>query len=330
MKSNTLRILLGLVIFSIIVITIAFSWDTIIQGWSLLLTAKTGYIALATLSAVAALFMQAEMMLAMLRSAGASVKRRDAYLTGMVANAWSSSLPGGPALSVLIVFREQKKWGVSSPIASWYFLLSGVLSAASIMLLGVVSILFFNFQVNKFYFILSILSVLSLVVLAFIFSTRPSIIKRFILPPASYTLRITGHNPDSTIEKVSNFISQLSQVKITRRMLLYSFLLALLNWIFEIVCLLLCSISVSARIDIFGIFISFIASKLAGQVQIAPGGLGTVDAVLTSALVNFGSLPVDHSIAIVVLFRLITLLFLSAIGWICFLFMKARSNHPST
>lgn len=233
-------------------------------------------------------------------------------------------------MSVLIVFREQKKWGVPSPIASWYFLLSGVLSAASIMLLGVVSILFFNFRVNNFYFILSILSVLSLIVLAFIFSNRPSIIKRFILPPVSYAIRVTGHNPDSTIEKVSNFISQLSQVKITQRTLLYSFSLALLNWIFEIVCLLLCSISVSARIDIFGIFISFIASKLAGQVQVAPGGLGTVDAVLTSALVNFGSLPVDHSIAIVVLFRLITLLFLSAIGWACFLFMKTRSNHPST
>jgi uncharacterized protein (TIRG00374 family) len=329
MNVNMLRFSLALVIFSILTITVIASWDTVIQGWNLLLEAKTSYAIMALILAIFALVAQAEMMVVMLRSAGASVKRRDAYLTGMAANAWSSSLPGGAALSVVVVFREQKKWGVSSPMASWYFLLSGVLSAVSIAVLGVASILFFNFRVNEKYFALSILTVVLLIALAFVFNARPSALKKFVLPPIAYVVQCLGRDPACIVKKISNFISQLSQVKISRRMLFYSFFLAFLNWSFEIVCLILCAISVGVRIDILGIFISFVASKLAGQVQVTPGGVGTVDAVLTSALLNFGSLSADEAIAIVVLFRLITFLFLSILGWICFAFMKIRSSNPS-
>lgn len=330
LKTKYFQSVLTLAIFSSLAYFSYLSWDYISDGWDILITARKKPIILAVISATLALVAQSELMTILTRAAGVDTKRRNAYLTGAAANAWSSSLPGGNAISVVIVFREQKKWGASSSISSWYLLLSGVISTASISLLAIFSVLFLGMQTDNYRLTITLL-VSAVAVTFFGLSAKKIPLKNIIShPKVEKSLKPLHMDASHLVSKLSNYLLQITQVKVKKRVLFYALFLSILNWVLEISCLFFCAIAVSNSFN-SGIVIAFIASKIAGQVQVTPGGLGTVDIVLTSALISFGNFLTSEAIAISVLFRLITLFFLAALGWACFFYMKFSAKaSPET
>src|SRR5699024_12235806 len=90
------------------------------NGWEELKAADNRWLLLAVVTVLLSMFAQAEVMVVLLRSAGIKVRRLSAIVLGLVANAWSASLPGGPAISVSMILRDQLKWGAHPMYARCY------------------------------------------------------------------------------------------------------------------------------------------------------------------------------------------------------------------
>ena len=69
-----------------------------------------------------------------------------------------------------------------------------------------------------------------------------------------------------------------------------------------------------------GLTVAYAAARAVGSIPLMPGGLLVVEAVLVPGLVTSGmSLP--GAISAMLIYRLISWLFISAIGWVVFFFM---------
>ncbi len=75
----------------------------------------------------------------MLAAAGARVPLRRMTAITLAANAMNATLPGGVALSVRYTVRRVRAWGASASAAAFALVASGLLSAMTFTLLGVVA-----------------------------------------------------------------------------------------------------------------------------------------------------------------------------------------------
>ena len=66
------------------------------------------------------------------------------------ANSLSTTLPGGPVLSATFLLRQQRIWGASTVVASWQLVMSGVLQAVGLALLGLGGAFFLGAKNNPF------------------------------------------------------------------------------------------------------------------------------------------------------------------------------------
>jgi uncharacterized membrane protein YbhN (UPF0104 family) len=100
--------------------------------------------------------------------------------------------------------------------------------------------------------------------------------------------------------------------------------LALLNWLFDALCLWLCCVAVGAgHINPVHLVIAYCAGMAAASVPIVPGGLGVVDGALILGLVA-GGMSGASATAAVVLYRLISFGFIIGTGWVFWAAIKAR------
>ena len=80
------------------------------------------------------------------------------------------------------------------------------------------------------------------------------------------------------------------------------------------------------QVPVAAAFAAFALARLAGFIPITPGGLGTVDAGLTSLLVAFGASKTD-ALAATLLWRAASWIPQVLIGIVTFIIWRARSNH---
>ena len=74
-----------------------------------------------------------------------------------------------------------------------------------------------------------------------------------------------------------------------------------------------------------GLTVAYAAARAVGTIPLMPGGLLVVEAVLVPGLVSSGmSLP--NAISAMLLYRLISWLLISAIGWVVFFFVFRTEN----
>ena len=93
------RALLSLALIGLIAFVAREHLHFIGEGWRELAHADKRWIALAVVALALSMVAQAEVMVVLLRSAGVKVKRTTVNWLGLAANSWSSTFPGGPALS---------------------------------------------------------------------------------------------------------------------------------------------------------------------------------------------------------------------------------------
>ena len=95
------------------------------QAWELARHADTGLLLGAALSANLAMCAMSAVMQILL-----NVDRRVANPVNTNAivyasNAWSTSVPGGPAISAWLTYRVHRSWGASTGVCGWFFVVSG-------------------------------------------------------------------------------------------------------------------------------------------------------------------------------------------------------------
>lgn len=315
---------LGLIVF------IAFAarghYPFFAEGWEAIKKANNWYITAATVAMFLAMVAQAEVMVVLLRSAGVSLKRSTANALGLAANAWSSTFPGGPAISAAMIFREQLRWGATPVIASCYMVLSGALSGAGMAILGFGAMFFLSADVHPYSMAFTLVVLCLLAWATNWLAKHPEKVESGLRRSLSWYNRRCKAPEDRWHDKVAGFAEQLSAVRLPPPRMAWAVALSLFNWIAEILCLLFAVHTVGAEPPIAGVVLAFITAKLVGQAQITPGGLGPVDAALTAMLVGVAQMGSSRALAAVIVFRMISFVGLSIVGWLVFLWTFVRDS----
>ena len=89
-------------------------------------------------------------------------------------NALSTTMPGGPVLSATFIYRQQRLWGASPVVASWQLVMSGVLQAVGLALLGLGGAFLLGAKNNPFSLIFTLGGFVALILLAQAVATVPS------------------------------------------------------------------------------------------------------------------------------------------------------------
>ncbi|STD00137.1 lysylphosphatidylglycerol synthase transmembrane domain-containing protein [Corynebacterium renale] len=312
------------VLIAFLVGVVATNGDYLRDGLRHVADANPWYILGACAVAVITMFCQAEVMVVLLRATGVDVPRVRANLLGWEANAWSASLPGGPAVSAAMIFREQLKWGASSVVASWYLVVSGVLAGAGMALLALPAVFFYGAKIQPATIAFSLLGLVATLWLVSWLAHNPHRVEAAALAVVRWWNRVTKADPDRWVDSVHSLTSQLSAVDVPLRRVGLALGWSVANWITEMACLWLCIRAVGGEPAIAGVALAFLGAKLVGQVQVTPGGLGPVDVALTSMLVPLAELPMNEVLAAVIIFRLISFVGVTAVGWLLFLIGQVK------
>lgn len=288
------------------------------DGWRELEFADNKWILVAVVLVALSMVAQAEVMVVLLRTAGVNVKRRAANVLGLAANAWSSSFPGGPALSAAMIFREQMKWGATPVIASWYMILSGAIAGAGMAVLAIGSVFFLGMTVKPLTLAMSILGLLALAFLTNWVATHPRQVEQWLLARAQAFNRWRNQPEDRFTSNIRNFSDQLSAVELPLNKLTLAIFYSMMNWILEIACLWACIMAIGGEPPIAGVVLAFLMSKAFGAAQITPGGLGPVDVALTTGLVGLAAMTSVHAFAAVMVYRMLNFVGLTLAGWLVY------------
>jgi uncharacterized protein (TIRG00374 family) len=328
LKDPRVRALLTLLVIGIVAFALRGHYHLFQDGWDAIKAANNWYITVAVVAMALAMLFQAEVMVVLLRSAGVAVKRTSANALGFAANAWSATFPGGPAISAAMIFREQLKWGATPVIASWYMVISGVLSGAGMAILGFGSMFFVTADLHPYSMATTIVVLILLAFGANWVARHPDRVERWLQKVLAAFNRWRNAPEDRWSDKVSGFADQLGAVELKPTKLGWSVILSLLNWVAEIFCLLFCVLAVGGEAPVAGVVLAFITAKLVGQAQVTPGGLGPVDAALTGMLVGVAQMGSGKAFAAVIVFRMISFVGLAIVGWLVFVWTFVLDSRP--
>ena len=294
--------------------------DQLAQAWRSLYTAKWYWVLAAIVASLASMHSFAQIQRTLLKSAGVTVKQWRSETAFYAGNALSTTLPGGPVLSATFIYRQQRLWGAAPVVASWQLVLSGVLQAVGLALLGLGGAFLLGAKNNPFSLIFTLGGFIMLILLAQAVASRPELIDGIGVKVLSWVNRLRGNARDAGLEKWRGMLSQLESVSLSRRDLTEAFSWSLFNWVADVTCLLFATFAAGGRPSLAGLTVAYAAARAVGSIPLMPGGLLVVEAVLVPGLVTSGvSLP--DAISAMLIYRLISWIFVAIIGWVLFFFL---------
>lgn len=329
-----LRWLAPLVILVVLLVIFREQLPFLGQAFTELREARPGPILLACGAALISLFAMAEVMRHLLRAGGLRSSPVDTSALTLASNAWSTTVPGGPAFSAVLTFQVQRRWGASIALCSWFFVISSVISTMWLALIGLVAIVFgAEIGLPSLLTSLAVMAVVGWVV--YWASQHPEALARWARGLMPRLNRLLRRDPDAGVDSVVTQFEHLSTVRLTVGGFALTAAWSLLNRLFDAAVLWLSIWAVTGHLPwiqaelnqttISGALLAYITAKLAGSAQVTPAGLGTVEAAIIATLVATGMTAVDATGAAIV-YRVVSFAFITVLGWIIYLLRYARSG----
>ena len=312
----------ALLALAVIVLTVQFALvhDQLAKAWKSLYSANWLWVLAAVVAAMASMHSFAQIQRTLLRSAGVHVRQWRSEAAFYAGNALSTTMPGGPVLSATFIYRQQRMWGASPVVASWQLVMSGVLQVIGLALLGLGGAFLLGATKNPMSLIFSLGGFVTLILLAQAVATRPELIDGIGARVLSWVNAIRGKPTGTGLTKWREILTQLESVQLGRRVLGKAFGWSLFNWIADVACLLFACYATGGHPSIAGVIVAYAAARAVGSIPLMPGGLLVVEAVLVPGLVSSG-MPLAAAISAMLVYRLISWIFIAAIGWVIFFFM---------
>lgn len=287
------------------------------EAFTALRRAAPAPVAAAVMCAVLAILAMAAVMRILLTKDGVRVNMADTTAITLASNAWSATIPGGPALSAWLTFRVHRSWGASVGLCAWFFVISGALSTVWMVVIGIAAVIFLGARLSVWALIGSLAVALVAIVGLFWAIYNPQVLRRWV-----------RYLPERVRGKVVDVVDQLASIRMSPGAFLAAAVFSLLNQLIDVGTLYFSVAAVtgalpglSAGLDettIQGVALAFIMTKLAGAAQVTPGGIGTVEPVATASLVASGLTLVDATAATLV-YRIISFALITAVGWVIYL-----------
>ena len=142
---------------------------------------------------------------------------------------------------------------------------------------------------------------------------------------AGVVIRIADRIPMLDGEGLRRVLSRVAErlrvLGADRPLLIRASLWATANWLLDAASLWVFVAAFGYRVDLDGLIVAFALANVLAAVPLTPGGLGVVEAVLTSALVGFGA-PRGTAVLGVVVYRLVNFWLPIPIGGLSYLSLK--------
>lgn len=284
-------------------------------------------VALVVVFAFGAVVAMSEVMRRLIRAGQVAVPLRETFAISMASNAWSTTLPAGPAFSAILTFQVQRGWGASVALCGYFLFLSSVLSSLFLALIGLAGVFFLNADMALHSLILTLVLMLAATGAIFWVTSHPATLERWL---RSQNL-LTGDKRERAIEEVR----KLGKVHLSRPSFIAVAGFSLSHRLLDMLALWACVWAVSGELPwlragenattMAGVALAYLTAKIAGTAQVTPGGLGTVEAAIIAPLVATGMTAVDATSAAII-YRLISFALVTIIGWVIYFWHYARKG----
>jgi uncharacterized membrane protein YbhN (UPF0104 family) len=312
-------VILGIVLV-VLTVEATLVWDQLAKAWRSLLTANWWWVLAAVAAAMLSMHSFAQIQRELLKSAGVHVRQWRSEAAFYAGNALSTTLPGGPVLSATFVYRQQRIWGASPLVASWQLVMSGALQVVGLALIGLGGAFLLGAKNNPFSLLFTIGGFVVLLLLAQAVASRPDLLDGIGVRVLTLVNQVRGKPVDTWLEKWREILQQLESVSLTRRQLSVAFSWSLFNWICDVACLAFAAYAAGGHPSLAGLTVAYAAARAVGSIPLMPGGLLVVEAVLVPGLVSSG-MTLPDAISAMLIYRLVSWIFISAIGWVVFFFV---------
>jgi uncharacterized protein (TIRG00374 family) len=238
-------------------------------------------------------------------------------------------VPGGTAAGASLGYRLLTDAGVAGTDAAFALATQGVGSAVVLNLLLwvglVVSIVIRGF--NPVYGTAAILGALLLGA----FAAAVFLLTRGEDHAARLVCRVADHVPFMNGEKISGIIARwadrLRALAEDRDVLVHAVAWAAANWVLDAASLWVFLAAFGHRMAPDGLLVSYGIAFVLAAIPITPGGLGVVEATLTSLLVGFGA-PRGEAILAVISYRLVNFWLPIPLGGLAYVWLKVGRAAP--
>ena len=245
-----------------------------------------GWLAVAVVAQAASIAAYAFGVRELLRLGSVAARVRSLLRATVGGIAMSASLPGGQAASAVYWYRQLRQEGADSGAGAFAMvgaMLAGILSLASLLVLGVVAA----------------------------GGEGP-------LAAARLPIVAAGAAAVCLLVVFRRRLAQLLRVPgrftVDRRGLVVVGVLAYANWLLDCVALCAALAAVHASVPLRSILLTYVLAQLVASIPLLPGGGGTVEATLTLGFAAFGH-TTGSVVAGVLLFRVISCWGLVPLGW---------------
>lgn len=297
--------------------------------------AEPGGVVLAVLATFLALVAMAEVMRLLLGAGGTRVPLAAATGLTLASNAWSTSLPGGPAFSAVLTYQVQRGWGASRLLCGWFLVLSSAVSTMWLVLIGISGVFFLGAQVSVWSLLATLAAMTALSWAVYWAAHHPGHLERWVRALLPVVNRLLRREQGTGVEALVTQIHQFDTVHLSRGRFAAVAGWSLLNRLFDVLALYACVWAITGtapgleaipdHTTVMGVLLAYTTAKLAGTAQVTPGGLGTVEAVIISTLVTASMTAVDAT-GVALVYRLISFALATLIGWVVyFLYFAGRS-----
>ncbi|MBI3224006.1 MAG: UPF0104 family protein [Mycolicibacterium cosmeticum] len=304
----------------VLTVELVLVWDQLAKAWKSLLSANWWWVLAAVGAAMASMHSFAQIQRTLLRSAGVDVRQWRSEAAFYAGNALSTTLPGGPVLSATFVYRQQRIWGASPVVASWQLVMSGVLQVVGLALLGLGGAFLLGASKNPLSLIFTLGGFVALLLLAQTVAANPQQIDGIGVRLLSWFNSLRGKPVDTGLAGWRKMLAQLESVSLSRRALTNAFSWSMFNWIADVACLAFAAYAAGGHPSLAGLTVAYAAARAVGSIPLMPGGLLVVEAVLVPGLVSSG-MTLAQAISAMLIYRLVSWIFISTIGWVVFFFM---------
>lgn len=334
-KNKWVRFLGPLAILAIAAFLLRDKMPFLAEGYKEVLQANNTGLILCVLAVIASMAAMADVMRLLLSAGGEKVRFRDTLELTFIANSWSSTFPGGAAISTVYQFHTIRNWGVNVLIVSWFIVVSGALSTVWLIALGLVAIFFLGASFSVAPLVGTAVIMIALAGLVYWATTNPQKTEKVVSGSLRKINKLLRRDSEKNVQQVSEHILQLDTVHLgLGKFSLVSFL-SLMNWILDILALWLCVWAVTGAVPgmervgevpgILGITLAFVTAKIVGTAQVTPAGIGPVEAAMTASLVAVG-MPAASAFGTVFVYRILSFILITAIGWVVYFISVARGG----
>jgi uncharacterized protein (TIRG00374 family) len=237
--------------------------------------------------------------------------------TTYAGNAISVGLPlAGPAAATLFAMRRYVALGADASVAGWALAVSGVFSSFALVAVVALGAVVSGSGLAVVSAAVGVLGGAVPLAVLLLSLRRPGprrLLERLGTRLVEVGQRVSGYPEGDAEEIVAEQLEEVTALEPDRPTLAVAAWLALLNWAADAACLAFAILAVGGDVPWRGLLLAWAAGTAVASLGLTPGGLGVVEATLSSTLIAAG-LVGSTAIAAVLVYRIVSLWLVLAVG----------------